>query len=201
MVEGTFSFGPVAAGASPTSLDTFTIRRDRTYPYTLDALVWSVVPAAPSATLTSVTPASGARGQTLDVALVGAQTHRTPGASVGSFGAGLTVTALTAATPFGRDCPHRDRRGGPARDAHRLRDDRRRKCLARHCFTVTPATSRPSPHRPDRAIPGIGTQESCGPQLCLLPSAFYLLPSTFCLLPSTFWLLPSAFYFLPSAFL
>jgi subtilisin family serine protease len=42
VVEGTVEFGPIGAGESAQSLDTFTIQQDRRLPFDIDALVWTV---------------------------------------------------------------------------------------------------------------------------------------------------------------
>lgn len=42
--EGTLLFGPMAPGATVNSLDTFTIRQDRRYPFSPTSLIWTVTP-------------------------------------------------------------------------------------------------------------------------------------------------------------
>jgi len=42
VVEGSLNFGSVASGSTVTSTDTFTIRHDRAYPFSTDALVWQI---------------------------------------------------------------------------------------------------------------------------------------------------------------
>lgn len=58
IVDGNVSFGDVAAGAVVTSSDTFTVRHDRRYPFSADALGWSIAfdPASPT---NGVGPAGG----------------------------------------------------------------------------------------------------------------------------------------------
>jgi hypothetical protein len=54
-----------------------------------------VVVASTDRSIASVTPAWGAQGQTLDVAVVGSGTHFKQGVTSADFGDGVTVTAMT----------------------------------------------------------------------------------------------------------
>ncbi|MHB8896045.1 MAG: beta strand repeat-containing protein, partial [Candidatus Geothermincolia bacterium] len=55
----------------------------------------SVSGATPAAAISSVSPTSGAQGQMMNVAIVGASTTFANGTSVASFGAGITVNSTT----------------------------------------------------------------------------------------------------------
>ena len=44
VIDGSLSFGPVGAGQTVTSTDTFVIRQNRTYPYDPSVLSWTIVP-------------------------------------------------------------------------------------------------------------------------------------------------------------
>lgn len=61
VLEGTLSFGDVANGATATSIDTFTIRHDRSVPFDAAKLVWTVngTPASPIQSDFSVSPEGG----------------------------------------------------------------------------------------------------------------------------------------------
>ena len=61
IVEGALSFGDVAAGATATSVDTATFRHNRSQPFDLSKLVWTVsgTPASPIQSDFSFNPAGG----------------------------------------------------------------------------------------------------------------------------------------------
>jgi PKD repeat protein len=61
IVEGALSFGDVASNASSTSIDTFTFRQNRSQPFDVAKLVWTVTgtPAAPIASDFTASPPSG----------------------------------------------------------------------------------------------------------------------------------------------
>jgi PKD repeat protein/flagellar hook assembly protein FlgD len=61
IIEGTLSFGDVANGATATSVDTATFRHNRSQPFDLSKLVWTVsgTPAAPIRSDFTITPPSG----------------------------------------------------------------------------------------------------------------------------------------------
>ena len=61
IVEGTLSFGDVAQGGVATSVDTFTFRQNRTLPFDVSKLVWTVTgtPASPIQSDFTFTPAGG----------------------------------------------------------------------------------------------------------------------------------------------
>ena len=59
--------------------------------------LFSVLAAAP-ASITSVSPTSGAQGRTLNVSITGADTHFADGTSAVSFGAGITINSVSVSS-------------------------------------------------------------------------------------------------------
>ena len=104
------SVGPVTA-TSPTILEAnVTVDADAEIGYRTAAVSTTSAPASLESqgrsvfveiggvvvpVLDSLSPTQGARGQTLDVALVGAATNFIDGITTGSFGAGITVNSVT----------------------------------------------------------------------------------------------------------
>jgi hypothetical protein len=91
----------VSGGASLGFAPFFVTTRSEVVSFGAGLLVVDVVAPPPALPLlTSVTPASGLRGTTLDIAVAGNNTHFIAGATIGSFsGNGIDVLSTTVASP------------------------------------------------------------------------------------------------------
>ena len=104
VIEGSLSFGPVPAGGTATSLDTFTIQHNRAIPFSTTALSWTIVPVTGNAPPVAVIAPPGPAFVGLPVLLNGSGSSD-PNGAIASFSWTLTSRPTGSLAALGQNTP------------------------------------------------------------------------------------------------